>query len=418
MGLALPWEAGLAILQGKAGGFWVHAQDTRYRYKALKVGTAKDVQCLGFDTEAYGPIDGNLAAGGLCWRINVFQGDWQVPAREYRQWLWQAYDLQPRQDRRKPWVQDLSLAIGWCDGEPELLDALAARVDPKKILIHFSNWRMDAYDENYPTYAASDRARAFIAKGSAMGFHILPHCNSIDMDPTHPAYAALRDFQYRHIATKALQGWAWDNEKHVSLSVPNSNVALLENRPRKVMVKIHPGLSMWRCHPGRGHPQGPGRPGCRFGFHRRHAMHMEPAQQPRGECYLHGGDETPDRPGGEHPDERHGRGGTHRRRGGSQRDHRAGPVDRAGAPVPQPPAAACRAWSEPAAALNALLFDGLARTFGYSALTGRNDDEILRSDLHLAHGTMPTITGPSANDILQPNPYIRQLLERAADGQG
>jgi hypothetical protein len=181
------WEAGLAILQGKTGGFWVHAQDTRYRHKALKVGAAEDIRCLGFDTEACGPIDGNLAAGGLCWRVNVFQGDWQVPAREYRQWLWQAYDLQPRQDRRKAWVQDLSLAIGWCDGEPELLDALAARVDPKKILIHFSNWRTDAYDENYPSYAASDRARTFIAKGSAMGFHILPHCNSIDMDPTHPA---------------------------------------------------------------------------------------------------------------------------------------------------------------------------------------------------------------------------------------
>jgi len=45
------WEAGLAILQGDQGGFWVHTQDNRYRYKALHVGTAKDAARLGFDTK-------------------------------------------------------------------------------------------------------------------------------------------------------------------------------------------------------------------------------------------------------------------------------------------------------------------------------------------------------------------------------
>jgi hypothetical protein len=59
------WEAGLAILQGKRGGFWVHTQDNRFRYKALQVGTAGDPQRLGFETHAYGPIDDNLSAGSL-----------------------------------------------------------------------------------------------------------------------------------------------------------------------------------------------------------------------------------------------------------------------------------------------------------------------------------------------------------------
>ena len=74
------WEAGLAILQGKGGGLWVHAQDAQYRYKAMKVGDGEDHRCLGFDTEAYGPLDGSLGAGGLCWRVNLFHGDWQGPA--------------------------------------------------------------------------------------------------------------------------------------------------------------------------------------------------------------------------------------------------------------------------------------------------------------------------------------------------
>ena len=81
------WEAGFAILQSKAGGFWIHAQDSNYRYKALRTGTKSDPFALCFDTEAYGPVDNNLSAGGLEWRINVFDGDWKIPAGQYRDWL-------------------------------------------------------------------------------------------------------------------------------------------------------------------------------------------------------------------------------------------------------------------------------------------------------------------------------------------
>jgi hypothetical protein len=78
----MDWAAGLAILQGRSGGCWVHTRDTRYRYKRLRVGLKEDARALGFDTEAYGPIDNNLASGGLAWRINVFDGDWRVPAAQ------------------------------------------------------------------------------------------------------------------------------------------------------------------------------------------------------------------------------------------------------------------------------------------------------------------------------------------------
>ena len=410
------WEAGLAILLGKTGGFWVHTRDTRYRYKALKVGAADDARCLGFDTEAYGPVDSNLGAGGLCWRVNVFKGDWQEPARQYRQWLWQAYDLKPRQDRRKAWVRDVRLAIGWCNGEPELLDALAARIDPRKVLIHFSDWRTDAYDENYPDYMASDRARLFMAKGAAMGFHILPHCNSIDMDPTHPVYPAVRDFQYREVAGKILQGWAWDTERQVSLRVPNSNVALLENRRRKVMVKIHPGLAMWRSILADSIQRGLADLPvdavfidvtlCTWNLHN---CLVENVTSTEGMKYLI--DRVAETRTGAAPQDGLVVGGEGLNEiiaqglsvGQVHLFRSSGPsirgLERTGG-----------------CALNALLFDGLARTFGYSGLAGRNEDEILRSDLHLSHGAIPTITGPSPADILQPNPYVGQLLERAADG--
>jgi len=408
------WEAGLAILQGKGGGLWVHAQDTQYRYKAMKVGDGEDRRCLGFDTEAYGPLDGSLGAGGLCWRVNVFRGDWQGPAREYRDWLWRAYALRDREQQRKAWATDISLAISWCRGNADLLDALAARVDPRRVLIHFSNWRTDPYDENYPTYDASPEARAFIAKGAAMGYHIMPHCNSVDMDPTHPVYATLRDFQYRDVAHKGLHGWAWDSDRHAWLSVPASNVALLENRPSKVMVKIHPGLAMWRSILAESIQKGLSELEtdsvfidvtlCSYNLHN---------------CLVENTTSTE----------------------GMKRviDQvaavRTGPSGHAGLAVGGEglneitmqglsfgQAHLFESWSKSVAGLeraggcplNALLFGGLARTFGYSNLGGRDDEQVMRSRVHLSLGAIPTLTSPSAQDILQPSKHVNELLDMAA----
>ena len=72
----------------------------------------------------------------------------------------------------------------------------------------------------------------------------MPHFNSIDMDPSNPVYARVRDFPYRSVETKQLQGWSWYNDRVIG--VPESNTNRNNNRDKKVMVKIHPGLSMWR----------------------------------------------------------------------------------------------------------------------------------------------------------------------------
>jgi hypothetical protein len=194
------------------------------------------------ETEAYGPLDSNLAAGGLAWRINVYTGDWQVPAGTYRDWLRRAYGLDKA--ARPDWVKDLRLAISWCPCEAGILDALAKRVDPKRVLLHVPNWRTDGYDENYPNYRASDAGRSFVGKAKSMGFRAMPHCNANDMDPTNPAYAYVRDFQYRDAVSKRVQGWSWINNS--AQPVPESNAARARHRSEKVMVKVHPGLAMWR----------------------------------------------------------------------------------------------------------------------------------------------------------------------------
>jgi hypothetical protein len=399
------WEAGLAILQGAKSGFWVHAQDGRYRYKALKTGTESGARVIGLDTEANGPIDENLSAGGLCWRVNVYEGDWKTPAARYRDWLWRAYQLGREEEKRKEWIHEVAMAISWCPGDPAVLDALAAKVDPKKVLLHFPNWRTDGYDENYPTYVASDSAKAFIAKGQAMGFHVMPHFNSNDMDPSHPVYAQVRDFGYRDIETKRLQGWSWYQGR--GIGVPESNDARLGHRDKKVMVKIHPGLSMWRSMLGESILNAARESKldcvfidvtlCSWNIHNGLVEGMTPTEGMKrliehvGE--LGGGLVV----GGEGLNEITMQGESFAQAHLFQSWHTSGEgLERAGG-----------------CALNDFLFGKLCRTFGYSGLSGSTPDSELRMRIHEEHGAIPTITIGSAAEIEKPNRAVRRVMEGA-----
>jgi hypothetical protein len=397
------WEVGLAILQGAGRGFWVHTQDTAYRYKGLQIGKADEANSLGFDTETNGYVDTCLGMGGLTWRINVYEGDWQAPAKIYRDWLWKAYDLAPRAASRPQWVRDLRFTLGWGHDDPAILDALASKVKPSRTLIHFSQWRTNAYDENYPDYTPTAAAKAFFAKGRAMGFHIMPHCNAIDMDPIHPAYHWIRDFEYRDLVSQGRLGWGYDKK---ILSVPNSNVSLQENRARKVMVKVHPGLSMWRsilCE-----EMGKGIEGLNldavfidvtlncFNIHNCLVENTTPAEGMKiliDEVAMLGGGVAV---GGEGLNEITAQGlslaQAHLFRHMIDNEE----IERAGG-----------------CAVNAFLFDGLCRTVGYASLSGKTEKDRRCSRIHLSLGAIPTVNGVKAEEIRNPNPYIQQLIDMA-----
>ena len=400
------WEAGLAILAGRASGFWVHARDDRYRYKALHVGSGKDPRALGFDAEAWGPIDENRSAGGLAWRINVFDGDWTVPATRYHDWLWRAYGLEGRERSRREWVRDVAFAVSWCPGEPDVLDALAAWLPPPRVLLHYPDWRTLPYDEGYPTFVPSEKAKAFVAKARAMGFRLMPHFNSVDMDPSHPVYARVRDFQYRDVETKRVQGWGWYQDKVIG--VPESNGTRLLHRDKKVMAKIHPGLGLWRSILG-----GAVQDAARGLSLDAVFLDVTLVSQNLHGCFVEGMTSTE----------------------GMLRlvDHVAGlgdglvvggegrnEITAQGLSFAQ--AHLFRSWQENlegvertgGCALGELLFGRLCRTIGYSGLSGRDAKEELRLRLHEEHGAIPTITVDSAAEIRRPNPAVRRLLERAA----
>jgi hypothetical protein len=399
------WEAGLAILQANRCGFFIHTQDTRYTYKALKTGSQTDPFMLGLDTEAYGPVDNNLAAGGLRWRINVYQDDWQIPATRYRDWLWNAYGLRKEEERRQSWIHDIKFAVSWCPGDPAIPDALAKKIPPSRVLLHYPNWRTDIYDQNYPNYVASEAGRSFIQKCRKMGFHIMPHFNSIDMDPSHPVYTLIRDFQYRDIEQKRLMGWSWVDGK--VLGVPESNESRMHHRDKNVMIKVHPGSGIWRSILGENiHKASLDLDlDCVF-------IDVTLVTQNLHNCLVESMTSTE---GMKRLIEHVGNLGKGLVVGGEGLNE----ITMQGLSFAQ--AHLFKSWQTSIEGLertggcnlNQLLFGRLCHTFGYSGLGGKDKDEALRMQLQVEHGSIPTITIRSVEEITNPNASVKHMLELA-----
>ena len=235
------WESPLAILQGSKAGLWVHAEDTRNLFKNLQVGVPGQPRALGFDTDAYGPIDNNLSVGGLAWRVNVYEGDWKVPATRYKNWLAETYGLE--NVSRPAWRNDIVFSIVWCPPDTAILTALSKRIEPRRILIHIDDFKIFKGYGNFPDFTPSPEGLAFFNKAVAMGFHIMPHFPALDIDPQHPAYNGIRDFQYRELENKKLVGWT---SKAGEGPIAESHADRIRPTIGLSIMRMHPGSSLWR----------------------------------------------------------------------------------------------------------------------------------------------------------------------------
>ncbi len=241
------WEAGLLVFAGKDAGFSVQAWDESFIFKGVRVGYEKSPQSVGLVTYARGPLEANRCAGNLCWRISAYQGGWQEPVRRYRDWYWQAYRLEEAARMRPSWLDGLRLAISWCPTDPALLDALAKKIDPRLVFIHLPDWRPYQYDQDYPTYVASEKGAAFIAKAREMGYHVAPHANACQMSPDHPFFFQARDFCTRSPNDLRWGGWTWlPVEGWASFGPPQSYSQMPAHKDWNPLVNVHLAWSPWR----------------------------------------------------------------------------------------------------------------------------------------------------------------------------
>ena len=203
------WEAQLAIIQAKQGGFYVRGTDETFQFKALHY--EKDIEsfALNFETQNQAPFDTLTAAKSVTWRLNTYAGDWRVPARQYQDWMEQTFN--PKKLTGMPaWVSEIGLVVIYHGQEISLLDQLAAQIDPTKTLLYLTQWRKDDYDTNYPDYTASENFGAFLDAARQHGFRVMLHTNFPGVAPYHPLYAQLQKYQFRDQWSGNPIGWFWD----------------------------------------------------------------------------------------------------------------------------------------------------------------------------------------------------------------
>ncbi|MYA99952.1 hypothetical protein F4X90_09800 [Candidatus Poribacteria bacterium] len=198
------WQAQLAILQGGRGGVFVRSDDTQYRFKTLEYLTEGESFALNFGQHPPAPYDQQKQMTTATWRLNAYQGDWQVPALHHRQWMNEA--LKPADRREMPaWVNNIELVIRCpfyhSDMEAGILGKLSQLVDPEKTLLYVIDWRESGWELNYPDYTpvtSFANFGDFVREAHRYGFRVMPHVNMVAVALSHPLYAVFEKYQMRH----------------------------------------------------------------------------------------------------------------------------------------------------------------------------------------------------------------------------
>ena len=189
------WEAQLAILQGTRGGFFVRSTDTTYQFKGVWYTRSGEHLNMRFQTDNPAPFRDKHEIAPVEWRLNAYRGDWQVPARIYRDWMENAF--QPKQP--PAWVKDLELVI-YAPYQPldiSILPLLAERVNPSTTLLYIIGW----YDPSRglaPDYVPDPEFSDFLKAAHGYGFRVMAFVTFHGCSPNSPLYSEFEEYQLRH----------------------------------------------------------------------------------------------------------------------------------------------------------------------------------------------------------------------------
>ena len=232
------WETPLAILQGQRGGVFVHSDDTQFRFKTLEYESEGGSFALHFWEVPHAPFEAVKQVTTATWRLNAYQGDWQVPALEYQKWMHET--LQPPDRSTFPaWVNDINVIIFHSNVERDILPPLSRLVDPEQTLIFLHQWRHRGHDGDLPNYApdaVKPEFANFVKEAHRYGFKIMAHVNMIGVSEYHPLYAEFEKYQTRYPGTNEKSGWYWEDRHTNSDSHAFINPASSEYR--KMFVSI------------------------------------------------------------------------------------------------------------------------------------------------------------------------------------
>ena len=188
------WEAQFVILQGKRGGVFVRNDDTRYQFKTLEYLSDEDSFAINFWQIPQAPFEQRNQITTTTWRLNAYQGNWQVPTILYREWMHEA--LQPVDRTEMPaWVNDIECVIIHVNVKPDMIRLLNQIVDAEKTLLYLIGWRASGWSRNFPDYTPAKGFGDFVREAQRYGFRVMPHVNMIGVSTSNPLYAKFGKYQ-------------------------------------------------------------------------------------------------------------------------------------------------------------------------------------------------------------------------------
>jgi uncharacterized protein (TIGR03437 family) len=197
------------------------------------------------------------------WRIGAYQGGWQMGAKIYRDWHNAAMPATPLTGPRA-WAAKIRAVVKLdyvSPYDPSVLDDLATRVDPAQTLLYLADWRVDAFDTDYPNYTEASTASALAARAHQLGFHIMLHANMVGASPSNADFASVSAYQALDETGQQLLGWNWGRPTATTFAyidpAANAYRQLLVTRLRAAIQDlgadaVHLAAAGWPANDGRG----------------------------------------------------------------------------------------------------------------------------------------------------------------------
>ncbi|MDE0482713.1 MAG: DUF6259 domain-containing protein [Candidatus Poribacteria bacterium] len=225
------WEAQLAILQGRDGGFFVRSTDTTFRFKAAYHVPSGEHFGMNFKTHNPAPFRDKHEITSVEWRLNTYRGDWQVPARIYQDWMENAF--QPKQ--LPTWVKDLELVI-YAPYNPlntAILPLFAEHINPSTTLLYMIGWA-DPTRTLEPDYPPDPEFGDFLKAAHSYGFRVMPRITFHGCSPNSPLYPVFEKYHIRDPITGRKVG---HNLNDPTYDFPTAYINPAAKEYRKYMVE-------------------------------------------------------------------------------------------------------------------------------------------------------------------------------------
>lgn len=205
----ITWEAQFVLIQGKRGGFLIHAEDNAQRFKRLFVQHRNGQFWIGFETWCTAPFDRVQQAESVRWSIRPYAGNWLNGVAMYRRWAENAFGLASLRKKQPAWVRDIQTVVIDNLDDMDKLQALTKQVNPAQTLLYVPDWRKHGYDRNYPDYTPREGFTERMEQARRLGFRIMLHVNYFGCTPENPDYEQLKRYHFHDPFTGEPMYWDW-----------------------------------------------------------------------------------------------------------------------------------------------------------------------------------------------------------------